>query len=1138
MNTAASAYPNLVNAISNNRVCYIFGAGMSKSLSSDAVGWIEWLHRGASMLEGHTELKMTFENGFTGDYGAQSLVTLAGKVIAATKAEGVYGKWMAECIVRPAIDNPGLARILGKIPAAHDLMATTNYDSLLEQAAGIGATSWSNPGETFTMIDKGASDKVIHLHGAFEPKAALDDIVADESQYAELYDAEGAQLVQNLIGVRPIVFVGCGATTEDPNISRLLRFVSEELDVNVPYFYLCRTGDAPSALPPNVEPIEYGSEYSDLTPFLDELFSRKIARMSQTSPLTGRIASWACEKGAQEQDSGLGAYHFANDQTPFFGREAEIGALRSMLRSDVQFGWTCITGQGGSGKSRIAYELLKSTCCEWLGFFLSELASRSDAASYEPMADTIVVVDYALGRESEIAGIIQALHARFTATHFRLRFILLERDSSRDQFSWYGKLRSAMGGFFASSFESMEFEEAIDLQDLDDESVAAIIAETCRQCGLPPDSRRDAELRESYRENFETLAFRPLFVCMFTQAWVKSGRTKPLYTSFASVLEETLQREQEKWLALFDNDQKTCNSMLRLIVRACAGGPLRFCDLPDEYAADWGIVKDHVASHAFPGKQRDRLLEALVSLSCHDIGDSTSVIAPSFPCVIREYMLVYYVPEDERDEFARELWRNAGREFSQVLVRGLHDFRDDEALVTMLKAAPDPYSNPDVLLARMSIIEGPPSLSSSLSGKSLALADKEYAFWHEMPIEDDVADERKMVLNLLKFNGLVFVGKRYGMHSLEKQDMDKMMACFREASELPLGVFGSVRVSILSDLANALATNSADDMALQVVAMARNAPDERAFDADGQSVDFQACQDIIATNILVMKDLVQGKTYDALERAKRMRQHVDVSDDEQARLFARTCLNVVMFALYCDHGKDMARARAYLDGVAAECPNNETVRAMSLTAEAYYWTRELLSGHGGDDATSRLHAILAECDGLPQNDETFDCWASAAIGLLNTPLDEREFADLLRSAELKLDAGKVENTTLAQAWMKIKVASRKGKGPIPLEDVQKAHAYFLRFPESESTRDAFVELLDKSVERNNKDSYFDARARTAMVQDMLTNPMVGIDEDDLPNWLFDDEPIVVGDKPGRNDPCPCGSGKKFKKCCIGKGIYD
>ena len=27
-------------------------------------------------------------------------------------------------------------------------------------------------------------------------------------------------------------------------------------------------------------------------------------------------------------------------------------------------------------------------------------------------------------------------------------------------------------------------------------------------------------------------------------------------------------------------------------------------------------------------------------------------------------------------------------------------------------------------------------------------------------------------------------------------------------------------------------------------------------------------------------------------------------------------------------------------------------------------------------------------------------------------------------------------------------------------------------------------------------------------------------------------------KVGRNDPCPCGSGKKFKQCCMGKGIYD
>jgi SEC-C motif-containing protein len=39
-------------------------------------------------------------------------------------------------------------------------------------------------------------------------------------------------------------------------------------------------------------------------------------------------------------------------------------------------------------------------------------------------------------------------------------------------------------------------------------------------------------------------------------------------------------------------------------------------------------------------------------------------------------------------------------------------------------------------------------------------------------------------------------------------------------------------------------------------------------------------------------------------------------------------------------------------------------------------------------------------------------------------------------------------------------------------------------------------------------------------------------------WYFDNkrsreagDPIVAGPKVGRNDPCPCGSGKKHKKCC-------
>jgi len=36
---------------------------------------------------------------------------------------------------------------------------------------------------------------------------------------------------------------------------------------------------------------------------------------------------------------------------------------------------------------------------------------------------------------------------------------------------------------------------------------------------------------------------------------------------------------------------------------------------------------------------------------------------------------------------------------------------------------------------------------------------------------------------------------------------------------------------------------------------------------------------------------------------------------------------------------------------------------------------------------------------------------------------------------------------------------------------------------------------------------------------------------DLDRALHPPEPLRAAPKVGRNDPCPCGSGAKFKKCC-------
>ncbi|MDR0710541.1 MAG: YchJ family protein [Spirochaetaceae bacterium] len=46
---------------------------------------------------------------------------------------------------------------------------------------------------------------------------------------------------------------------------------------------------------------------------------------------------------------------------------------------------------------------------------------------------------------------------------------------------------------------------------------------------------------------------------------------------------------------------------------------------------------------------------------------------------------------------------------------------------------------------------------------------------------------------------------------------------------------------------------------------------------------------------------------------------------------------------------------------------------------------------------------------------------------------------------------------------------------------------------------------------------------------------------DAGRWLYDDGTVATvtvvraGPKIGRNDPCPCGSGKKYKHCCGARG---
>lgn len=51
---------------------------------------------------------------------------------------------------------------------------------------------------------------------------------------------------------------------------------------------------------------------------------------------------------------------------------------------------------------------------------------------------------------------------------------------------------------------------------------------------------------------------------------------------------------------------------------------------------------------------------------------------------------------------------------------------------------------------------------------------------------------------------------------------------------------------------------------------------------------------------------------------------------------------------------------------------------------------------------------------------------------------------------------------------------------------------------------------------------------TSLIDNLFAQPNTNLKDNDN-NIVY--EPITTEKKVGRNDPCPCGSGKKYKKCC-------
>ena len=244
MKSDIQLYPDLIKALEKNEIVYLFGAGFSTALSGRKYTWWDWIVDGIGRIKDHATADMLNES-LMSDNSTDNMVSVVGKVIKILKEEGSYKTWMHEAFESTVVVNEKLKNTLMKILLMQDVFATTNYDHLLENATGLMAVSYEEPNVAFQMLKQGKSNNVLHIHGIYDSEKEIDNIVADKEQYDAVMNNQGAQFIQGILGTRTLIFVGCGKTTEDANISRFIQFANSHLKMNQEYYFLYREGENP-----------------------------------------------------------------------------------------------------------------------------------------------------------------------------------------------------------------------------------------------------------------------------------------------------------------------------------------------------------------------------------------------------------------------------------------------------------------------------------------------------------------------------------------------------------------------------------------------------------------------------------------------------------------------------------------------------------------------------------------------------------------------------------------------------------------------------------------------------------------------------------------------------------------------------
>jgi len=384
---------------------------------------------------------------------------------------------------------------------------------------------------------------------------------------------------------------------------------------------------------------------------------------------------------------------FRSDLVLFCGRDKEMAQLRQFCDGDEPVSWWAVTGSGGSGKSRLAYELCSALLQDgWEACFLdSDFFERSTQfTQWDYPKDLLLVVDYVTSYAEKLGAWLakdSLSRGRSGNRTHRLRVLMLERAGFPDQWRgsgeagapmWYTNLdrRHSNHGLWDRQYS--RHNPAIALSKLADADMVRILTALSLE-DKPPIPEDDAGELVTRLKSVDPDRQRPLYLLFLAEAYMDSPHGDWRTWDRGGLLTFIYNREERQLVTAikcsdsFLHPDKIAGIAMNLWAFATATSPIaQLSDLTDIPFTANEVKK-------IPEEDRDDFTH--VVRSC--CGSSGAMITPYKPDIPGEYLVLERLRVLASDDpqklhnFVQSAWLKSPSGYADFCRQALIDFLDD-----------------------------------------------------------------------------------------------------------------------------------------------------------------------------------------------------------------------------------------------------------------------------------------------------------------------------------------------------------------------------------------------------------------------------------------------------------------------------